>query len=275
MLFLTGEFGAENPEALRRTVWWLLALHLGFRARDESRKLKWGDIVLQTDNEMGKEFLIWKSERGSKTRRGNGDKRAFNPTTQATNNELCPVFYYKEFKSHRPEEMNSADSPFYLAINYRRRPGSNVWYMRAPLCKNEIGKLMKTAAQSAGLLGNFTNHIVRKTCLSRLIDAEVPVNYVAQLSGHRNLKSLDSYQAASADHQRKMSFSLSRSGQESTQTSTVSVHENTTLPANLPKDVSKSGVFSGACIGKIEGCTFKFNIAREKEESPKFAKPKK
>ena len=245
------------------------------RARDESRKLKWGDIVLQTDSETGKEFLIWKSERGSKTRRGNGDKRAFNPTTQATNNELCPVFYYKEFKSHRPEEMNSADSPFYLAINYRRRPGSNVWYMRAPLGKNEIGKLMKTAAQSAGLLGNFTNHTVRKTCLSRLMHAEVPVNYVAQLSAHRNLKSLDSYQAASADHQRKMSFSLSRSGKESTQTSTVSVHENTTLPANLSKDVSKSGVFSGACIGKIEGCTFKFNIAREKEESPKFAKPKK
>ena len=238
-------------------------------------KLKWGDIVLQTDSGTGKEFLIWKSERGSKTRRGNGDKRAFNPTTQATNNELCPVFYYKEFKSHRPEEMNSADSPFYLAINYRRRPGSNIWYMRVPLGKNEIGKLLKTAAQSAGLQGNFTNHSVRKTCISRLMDAEVPINYVAQLSGHRNLKSLDSYKATYANYQRKMSLILSRSGQESTQTSTVSVHENTTLPANLPKYVSKSGVFSGACIGKIEGCTFTFNIAREKEENPKSAKPTK
>ena len=127
-LFRTGKFGAENPEALQRTVWWLLALHFGFRARDESRKLKWGDIVLQTENETGKEFLIWKSERGSKTSRGNGDTRAFNPTALATNNERCPVFYYKEFKSHRPEEMNSADSPFYLAINYRRRPGSNSWW---------------------------------------------------------------------------------------------------------------------------------------------------
>ena len=167
--------------------------------------------------------------------------------------------------------MNSADSPFYLAINYRRRPGSNFWYMRAPLGKNGIDKLMKTAAQSAGLQGNFTN----QTCISRLMDAEVPVNYVAQLSGHRTLQSLDSYKAASADHQRKMSLILSRSGQESTQTSTVSVHENTTLLANLPKDVSKSGVFSGACIGKIEGCTFTFNITRVREESLKSAKPKK
>ena len=93
------------------------------------------------------------------------------------------------------------------------------------------------------------------------MDAEVSLNYVAQLSGHRNLKSLDSYKAASADHQRKMSLILSRSGQESIQTSTVSVYENTT--------------FSGACIGKIEGYSFTFNIAREKGESPKSTKPKK
>ena len=77
------------------------------------QKLKWGDIVLQTDSGTGKEFLIWKSERGSKTHRGNDDTGPFNSTAQATNNERCPVFYYKEFKSHGPEEMNSVDSPFY------------------------------------------------------------------------------------------------------------------------------------------------------------------
>ena len=240
-----------------------MALHFGFRARDESRKLKWGDIVLQEDNETGNEILIWKSERG------------YNPTAQATNNERCPVYYYKKFKSHRPEEMNNADSPFYLTINHRRRRGNSIWYMKAPLGKNEIGKLMKTAAQAAGLQGNITNHSVRKTCISRLMDAEVPVNYVAQLSGHRNLKSLDSYKAASVEHQQKMSLILRRSGEHCTQSSTVSsLHESSTFPVN-PKDVNKPGVFSGACIGKIEGCSFTFNIHREKEESPKSAKPKK
>ena len=54
--------------------------------------------------------------------------------------------------------------------------------MKAPLGKNEIGKLMKTAAQAAGLQGNITNPSVQITCISRLMDAEVPVNYVAQLS---------------------------------------------------------------------------------------------
>ena len=45
LLFRFSEFGDKNPEALQRTVWWLLALHFGVRARDESRKLKWRDIL--------------------------------------------------------------------------------------------------------------------------------------------------------------------------------------------------------------------------------------
>ncbi|KAK2566437.1 hypothetical protein P5673_009953 [Acropora cervicornis] len=101
------------------------------------------------------------------------------------------------------------------------------------------------------------------------MDAEVPVNYVAQLSGHRNLKSLDSYKAASVDHQRKMSLILRRSGEQST----YLVQESSTVPVNLPKAVNpnetfQSGVFSGACIGRIEGCSFTFNIHREKEGGP-------
>ena len=30
------------------------------------------------------------------------------------------------------------------------------------------------------------NHSVRKTCISRLLDADVPENFAAQLSGHKS-----------------------------------------------------------------------------------------
>jgi len=48
-LFTTGPFGSSSPDALQRTMWWFLSLHFGFRARDESRKLYWGDVELQQD----------------------------------------------------------------------------------------------------------------------------------------------------------------------------------------------------------------------------------
>ena len=58
----------------KRTVWWLLALHFGFRARDESRKLCWGDIQLQKNSD-GCEMLVWLCERGTKTRHGQENGR--------------------------------------------------------------------------------------------------------------------------------------------------------------------------------------------------------
>ena len=213
-LFAEGEFGEHNSVALQRTVWWLLALHFGFRARDESRRLQWGDVSLETDPDTGNEMLVWKVERGSKTRQGQ-DKasghRAFYPTAQATDNERCPVKYYKLFRRHRPIEMNQPEAPFYLAVKHQRKATDAVWYKKSPLGKNEIGKLLTKAAQNAGLPGRVTNHSVRKTCISRLLDSDVPENYVAQPSGHRNLKSLDSYKSASIQHQRRMSLALSRS----------------------------------------------------------------
>ncbi|KAL9955901.1 hypothetical protein ACROYT_G037299 [Oculina patagonica] len=212
LLFRTKQFGDHDPEVLQRTVWWVLSLHFGFRARDESRKLRWGDIVIEKDPERDEEVLVWAAERGSKTRHGEGThQRAFNPTARPTNNERCPVKLYKMFAAHRSEKMKHPDSPFFLAINHKRKPDSQIWYCNSPLGKNAIGKFLVNAAKAAGLSGKISNHSVRKTCISRLMDADLPENYVAQLSGHKNLKSLDSYKAASEGHQRRMSMVLSRS----------------------------------------------------------------
>ena len=278
-LFKRGEFGDHNPVSLQRTVWWLLSLHFGFRARDESRKLRWGDVQLQEDKDGG-EMLVWLAERGTKTRHGQekGHRRAFQPKVYATKTERCPVKFYKTFKSHRPVEMNKPESPFYLAVRHNRSSKDNVWYMKSPLGKNEIGKLLSTAAQKAGLQREgkqITNHSVRKTCISRLLDADIPENFVAQLSGHKNTESLQSYKSASSTHQRRMSLTLSRahSGSEESTVSSVqdlqmascSSSENaltsTAVNSMMKSSVdpllsSAAPVFAGANIGSISGCTF-------------------
>ena len=149
-----------------------------------------GEILQSRENDpvTGKQVLVWKAERGSKTRQGDGHCRAFNPKAYATENERCPVHLYLKFANHRPEEMKRPEAPFFLAINHKRKAADPVLYSRAPLGKNKIGEFLTKAAKNAGLPGNVTNHSVRKTCISRLMDAEIPVNYVAQLSGHKNLK---------------------------------------------------------------------------------------
>ncbi len=68
------------------------------------------------------------------------------------------------------------------------------------------------------------------------MDADIPSNYVAQLSGHKNLKSLDSYKTASRVHQRKMSNILSRSSSTSCQ------QNNDSVPAGRQTTSSSSTI---------------------------------
>ena len=184
-------------------MWWILSLHFGFRAHDESRKLCWGDVSLQTDPiQDGREMLVWLNERGTKTRKGeeNGHRRPFSSKAYATNTERYPVQFYKLFRSHRPDEMNEPDAPFFLAVRHGdRRVNPEVWYMKAPLGKNEICKFLKTSADEASLQrqgSKVTNYSVGKTSIGRLLDTNNPETFVAQLSGHKNLQSLQSYKSA-------------------------------------------------------------------------------
>jgi len=112
-------------------------------------------------------------------------------------------------KMTRPEKAKAPSYPFFLAINYKGwREKPNGWYKLSPLGRNQIGKFLPKAVQEAGLQAcgkKIANHSVRKTSISRLLDGGTPENFVAQLSGHKNLQSLSSYKSASITHQRKMS----------------------------------------------------------------------
>ena len=108
--------------------------------------------------------------------------------------------------------MKKPEAPFYLAIKQKRSPDEQIWYMRSPLGKNQLGKFLSDAVSAAGIQSGkrkVCNHSVRKTSIGRLLDANFSENYVMQLSGHKNIQSLSAYKSASLGHQRQMSDALS------------------------------------------------------------------
>ena len=96
--------------------------------------------------------------------------------------------------------MNKPDSPFYLAVKNNCNATDQIRYKKTPLGKIEIGNFLSTAAKKAnpqqGQGVKITNHSVRKTSILSLLDADIPENYAAQLSGHKSIDSLQSYKAA-------------------------------------------------------------------------------
>ena len=122
--------------------------------------------------------------------------------------------------------------------------------------KNTLGKFMKDACDHIGSYGKkITNHFVRKTMIQRLTDSRFTPNEVAQLSGHKNLKSLDSYMTASDKTQRKMSLSLSKEGSISSTTKACNC-----VPQAVQNDVATTSMsrLSGLFNNDVMiNCTFK------------------
>ena len=67
--------------------------------------------------------------------------------------------------------------------------------MYSPLRKNKVGKLISKTGQRIGLQGRLGNHSVRKTCISRLFNSDLPGNCTARQSDYQNLKFLDTYKS--------------------------------------------------------------------------------
>ncbi|KAK3732670.1 hypothetical protein QZH41_007975 [Actinostola sp. cb2023] len=94
-LWLEKQLGDHSPDALIRTIWLNNTMHFGWRAQDEHRKVLLGDLEIQ--KEQGgdeKEYVIWHTERGSKTRTGGkefGPERYYNPRMYATGNDRSRV----------------------------------------------------------------------------------------------------------------------------------------------------------------------------------------
>ena len=210
LLWNSGQLGSHNPRSLLNTVWFHFCSLFGWRGRDEHSKLKFGDVSLKKEATSERlEFLEWSVEKGSKTRTGESTAvRQFNPKIYATNDKRCPVKHFKAYLQHRPVEMCTDDAPFYLACIIN--PQSNVWYKRQAMGPSTLGSIMKNMASEAKIpKKRITNHSVRKTSISTLKHSNFDPLNIAQLSGHRNLKSLDDYSSASDEQQKAMSFAIS------------------------------------------------------------------
>ena len=80
--------------------------------------MRWGDVQLQTSAD-GTEFLEY-TERQTKTRTGAEPKMFSVPGS-----DRDPVRAFHLYASKRQEQMNSEDSPFYLAVNLTKMANSS------------------------------------------------------------------------------------------------------------------------------------------------------
>ena len=203
--------GTERPEALLNTLWLNNTTQFGLRGCKEHRC--WGDVKLKKTS-TGVEFLEY-GERQTKTRLGDdtNDVRPIAPKMfSLPNSDRCPVLTYKVFAEKRPTQMNFDKAPFYLAVNNIKTDSldKKPWFKQSPVGVNKLNSIMKVMSEKAELnKPRLKNHSGRKTMMQTLVNEEIPPTDIIQLSGHRNLQSVNNYATVSEKQQMKMSRTLS------------------------------------------------------------------
>ena len=200
LLFDKGLLGVSSAEAILNTLWLNNSLHFRLRGVKEHHDMRWGDVKLcKTD--QGAEYLEF-NDRCETLRTKN---------VLTAGSEKDPVAVYKLFVQKRPEKMKEPDAPFYIAVNNvsMKSKSSNsekCWFKCNAVGTNKLGGLMKEMSKKAGLQNDkLRNHSARKTMIQTLSENNVPQTQIAQLSGHKNLKSIENYSHLSTKQQMHMS----------------------------------------------------------------------
>lgn len=208
------QFGCDNPESLINTLWFFTTVGFGLRGYDEHRQMCFGDIMVLRDNE-GTEYLQF-NERSTKTRQGDNPKdiRKVSPKIWATGSERCPVKCFQIYASKRPVDFCRREDPFYIATNNSTyfNKDKDMWYKRQPIGVNKLKSIMKRMACT--LDTKLSNHSARKFLVQKLVDADLPPTEIIQISGHRNLQSINNYSHLSDAKHKCISSILTSKNQE-------------------------------------------------------------
>lgn len=88
-------------------------------------------------------------------------------------------------------------------------PVTSLWFSKQPLGKNKLGDLAKTMSAKGGINGRKVNHSARKTTVTSLLHSNIEATQIMQLTGHRNVQSINQYSSASIEQLETMSHTLS------------------------------------------------------------------
>ena len=267
MLYSSGAFGCNSPQALINTLWYNNCLHFGLRGWKEQRDLKWGDVLLKKDTE-GKEYHEYNTERQTKTRTGENpmNRRSIKPRmfeNLSAGPERNPVFLYKLYKAKRPESYMNNNAPFYLGVKHANASKADLtglkWFKPQPMGVNKLNSLMKDCAQLAGIGKDkrVTNHSARETLVQKLQDNNIPPTQMVQITGHKNLQSVNNYSSLREQQQQDISSILSSVPNVGNAQSSLSSQE--TISFSLKQDAinPSSSLFQG---NSITGGTFNIHI---------------
>ena len=173
------------------------------------------------------------TEGPTKTRQGGlqSKNKDFQPRIFSVGGERFPVAFFKQFVERRPLNMRWS-GPFYLSVKANRRLNDNIWFKTQPMGVNTISNMMKTTVAGTSL---EESHSAGKTTASKLKKPNVGRSDIVKVTGHRSVQSLDDFDEADEEEQRRLSSAIFKRNYEnpSAEKKQMTVSDITTTVAPL------------------------------------------
>jgi hypothetical protein len=207
-LYTRGDFNIDNPITLQNKVFGDVMLNFGRRGQEGLQELKKSSYAKFLDDKGSVYYKITDSEadkthHGMDSRKTNKDVRMYATPRDRT----CPVASLELYLSKLHPEC---DAFFQQPLGH---PKVNIWYAKQPIGKNKLAHIMSRISTEANLSKRYTNHCIGATVAINLKRVGVDLLSIMSVTGHRNVKSLESYVQEQSDHEnRQLSASLQRIG---------------------------------------------------------------
>ena len=154
-------------------------------------------------------------------------------------------------------------TPLFLRAKVKWNYGDEIWFERTPIGHNLLQNRFKEMCKQAGLVGDFTNHSIRATAVTRMYESGLTEKMIMKRSGHRSTDGVRAYQREDASAQIKVSNALTSSSSlvastEKSLISIITISEDDRLLVNACIDYEKSqlqinlgGILQGTTIQNV------------------------
>ena len=93
--------------------------------------------------------------------------------------------------------MLEPDAPFYLTVDQFKssvqgQQNDCTWFKAQHMGVNKLNSILKDMCEAGGI-PRKTNYAARKTPVQKLQENDVPPNQIVQITGHKNLQSINNY----------------------------------------------------------------------------------
>ena len=198
MQTLSRYFDRKNPVSLQDEIIFNIIYYFGQRGRERIRQLQKEDFIIGLSSD-GSKYVEIQTGSVSKNVKPSLKRETFSDVKQCKmfenkeNPQVCPV---KAFETYIAKISNCSN----LFPKPLEKYCPDRWYSeKACRGKDYMGNIMKMLSQKLSLTKTYTNHCIRSTVVSNMIDNGHDVSDVAAVTGHKSSDALRKY----ASHKRE------------------------------------------------------------------------